>query len=690
VAAWERAHWLPLGAEIALAFVTGAGTFALAASVLERIDSDVVAAVLGGVCLVAVIAIARFASIAYAVPAGMAGMLAFDWFYLPPTHPFAFPDTANLVDLIVYLVVAVLLGELAAHSAHRARAAERAHAEIADEQAALRRVATLVAKGAPAHELFAAVAAEAGNLLDVHGIRIARYEDETELVHVAEWSKPGCAPPAYDRAKLEGTSVSAEVLRTGHAVRIDNYEDIAGRAAFARGMDLKSVVGAPVVVEGRRWGVMIAWSVSGPLPGDTEGRLAGFTELVATAIANTQARMELRTFAEEQAALRRVATLVAGGAAPADTFRFVAAEVGRLFGADVAVVFRYEPGRTGTVVGLWSGPGVEFPDTARLRVAGVGAATMVLETGRPVRTERFEGPEGSIANCFARLGARSGAGAPITVEGRLWGVMIAASRAEPLPAGTEVRLADFTELVATALADADSQAALTASRARIVTAADTARRRVERDLHDGAQQRLVSLALHLRGSVQQAVPPGAGQLTAQLDRVVAELGEVLDDLREIARGLHPAVLAEGGLRPALKTLARRSAVPVRLDVRVDGRLLEPIELAAYYAVSEALTNTAKHADASVVDVQVETDDGVLHVGVRDDGRGGANAGRGSGLIGLKDRVEALGGRLSVHSPPGAGTTLQVSLPLAAPLRTGSRAGLPGRPDDTGRGAPADL
>ncbi|WP_433276942.1 GAF domain-containing protein [Pseudonocardia xinjiangensis] len=668
MAAWERAHRLPLGAEIALAFATGVGTFALAAVVLAHMDSRVVAAVLGVVCFLAVVATARFVSVVYAVPAGMAGMLAFDWFYLPPTHPFAFPDTANLVDLVVYLVVGVVLGELAAHTARRARAAEWAHREIADEQVALRRVATLVAKGVPADDFFASVAAEAGTLLDVHGVRLARYEHGTELVHVAEWSLPGCAPPAYQRTEVEGTTVAAEVLRTGRAVRVDDYEDVA--TPFTRGADLKSVVGVPVVVDNRRWGVLIAWSVSGPLPPETEVRLTGFTELVATAIANAQARVELRSFAEEQAALRRVATMVAGGAAPAETFGFVAGEVGRLLGADVAVVFRYEPDGVGTVVGVWSVPGVDFPGTARMRVAGGGTAATVLATGRPVRTEHFEGPEGSIANCFAHLGARSGAGAPITVEGRLWGVMIAVSRAAPLPAGAEARLAGFTDLVATALADADARAALTASRVRIVAAADTARRRIERDLHDGAQQRLVSLALHLRGSVQRAVPPGSDDLTAQLDRVVDELGEVLGDLREIARGLHPAALAEGGLGAAVKTLARRSAVPVRLDIRVGTRLPEPIELAAYYTVSEALTNTAKHADAEVVDVEVRTDDSLLHVVVRDDGRGGADTGGGSGLVGLKDRVEALGGRFSVHSPPDAGTSLCVSLPLAAPHEHG--------------------
>jgi signal transduction histidine kinase len=239
---------------------------------------------------------------------------------------------------------------------------------------------------------------------------------------------------------------------------------------------------------------------------------------------------------------------------------------------------------------------------------------------------------------------------------------------ETLPTDTEVRLAGFTELVATALADAEAQTALTASRARIVAAADATRRRIERDLHDGAQQRLVSLALHLRGTVRSAVPPGAGELAARLDAVASELTGVLEGLREIARGLHPSALAGGGLRPALKALARRSPVPVRLDVRIDGRLPDRIELATYYAVAEALTNTAKYASATVVDVEVEVDsaEGVLNVRVRDDGCGGADLTGGSDLVGLTDRIEALGGRLSLYSPPGVGTTVQISVPLATP------------------------
>jgi signal transduction histidine kinase len=321
---------------------------------------------------------------------------------------------------------------------------------------------------------------------------------------------------------------------------------------------------------------------------------------------------------------------------------------------------------------------------ARLSLGGQNATTQVFHTGRPERIDYSGDPSGQIADVEREWGFSSAVGVPIDVEGQLWGVVtVASARERSLPANTEARLSGFTQLVATAIANAEAQAALTASRARIVAAADAARRRIERDLHDGAQQRLVSLALRLRGTVTAAMPPGAGELTAALDSVAAELGGVLDELRELARGLHPAALADGGLRPALRTLARRSAVPVRLDVGVDGRLPEQVELAAYYVVAEALTNAAKHADASVVDVRVATGEGQLWVEIRDDGRGGADPTGGSGLVGLTDRIEALGGWLSVHSPPAVGTALEVVLPLTAPRGPELPTPVPGRPDDTG-------
>jgi signal transduction histidine kinase len=203
---------------------------------------------------------------------------------------------------------------------------------------------------------------------------------------------------------------------------------------------------------------------------------------------------------------------------------------------------------------------------------------------------------------------------------------------------------------------------LTASRARIVTAGDQARRLIERDLHDGIQQRLVSLVLDIRAT-EAALPPGLTEVRAQLDHVADEVVSALDDLREVSRGIHPAILSAGGLGPALKALARRSVVPVELEVDVRTRLPEPVEVAAYYVVSEALTNTAKHAQASVAHVEARAQDGGLHISVRDDGIGGADVRRGSGLIGLTDRVEALGGMISLSSPTGKGTVLLVDLPI---------------------------
>jgi signal transduction histidine kinase len=367
---------------------------------------------------------------------------------------------------------------------------------------------------------------------------------------------------------------------------------------------------------------------------------------------------------EEQAALRRVATLVARGAPPSDVFSAVAKELARESGASITTVLRYEDDGTATVVGGWGEPGVQIPIGARLKVAGHGVAVSVLRTGTAARTGRFDGPPGSVAHFFQNAGVTTGSGSPIVVEGRLWGIAVAASRnADALPAGTEHRIADFTELAATAIANAEAQAQLVESRARIVASADETRRRIERDLHDGAQQRLVSLALQLRAA-QATVPPELGQLDAELDRVTAGLTSALDELREYARGIHPAFLSERGLGPALKTLARRCPVPVELDMRAEGRLPERVEVGAYYVVSEALTNAAKHAGASRVTVRVEAVTDVLHVTVRDDGRGGAGFSRGTGLVGLKDRVEALGGRISLDSPYEAGTILHTELPLS--------------------------
>jgi signal transduction histidine kinase len=367
--------------------------------------------------------------------------------------------------------------------------------------------------------------------------------------------------------------------------------------------------------------------------------------------------------AEEQAALRRVATLVAHAAPPAAVLTAVTEEAGRLLRADHATMGRYSPDAAITVVATWGGGTAISAVGTRHQVGGQDLHTMIFQTGRPARTDDLADVSGDLAQLARELGVRDAVGVPVSVEGRLWGAMVVESRGGPLPAGTETRLAGFTELAATAIANAEAQAALTASRARIVATADATRRRFERNLHDGAQQRLVSLALDLRAAQAAAAAAGTGDQAQRLDRIAAGLDDVLDELREIARGLHPAILADGGLRPALKMLARRSAVPVQLDIQLAGRLPDQVEIAAYYTVSEALTNTAKHARATTADIQVTARDGVLRILIRDNGRGGANFGHGSGLLGLKDRAEALGGHLRLDSPPETGTTLEISLPF---------------------------
>jgi signal transduction histidine kinase len=286
----------------------------------------------------------------------------------------------------------------------------------------------------------------------------------------------------------------------------------------------------------------------------------------------------------------------------------------------------------------------------------------VFETGQPTRVDDLADGDDAVTVAARQIGMRSAAGAPVSVKGRPWGVMVAASaRENALPPGTEHRLAAFTELAATAIADAQAQGELTASRARIVATADETRRRIERDLHDGAQQRIVSLALQLRAA-QETVPPGLGRLQAELGQVAAGLAATLDELCEYARGIYPAILSDGGLAPALKTLARRSPVPVAFDAHLAGRLPQHVEVTAYYVVSEALANAAKHAGASAVHVDADAAGDVLRLAVRDDGLGGADPARGSGLVGLKDRVEAIGGTLSMRSRPGEGTTLLAELP----------------------------
>ena len=540
---------------------------------------------------------------------------------------------------------------------------------LAREQAALRRVATLVARGAPPGEVFAAVTEEVGRLLGAHLAGMGRFDNGDTVTVLAAWAVEGEQHPLVPGPwPLEGGDLASMVWNTGRSVRINNYDGVPGPiAAFVREqLGICSSVASPIAVEGRLWGTLFVHSkkTQRPLPPDTESRLTGFTELVAAAIGNAESRAALARLAEEQAALHRVATLVARGVPPEEVFAAVAAEVRRLLPVDSASMCRYEPDGSLTFVAQSVGAvAPHFPVGSRWALGGHNLGTLVFETGRPARVDGYaDSSSGPIGTVIHEASLRSAVGTPIIVNGRLWGLVAAGSVEEqPLPADTEARLASFTELMATAVANAESRAALAASRARIVAAADETRRQIERDLHDGTQQHLMSLMLELRAA--EATGPGElNELRDQIERTAQGLTAVAGELSEISRGIHPAILSREGLGPALRALAARSALPVELDLRATGRLPEQIEVAVYYAVSEALTNAAKHAHASVVHVELSGHDATVRLAIRDEGVGGADPARGSGLVGLRDRIEAVGGALTVTSPAGHGTTLIIEIP----------------------------
>ncbi|MEA2638057.1 MAG: hypothetical protein QOE18_1114 [Chloroflexota bacterium] len=541
-------------------------------------------------------------------------------------------------------------------------------ARLAEEQAALRRVATLVARGVPQEELFAAVTEEVGKLIRVEYAGLNRYEsDGRTMTIVAVWGRTGTPlPPGGRRQMIGGKNVSTRVFETARAARIDGYADASGPLGLAaREYGIGSGVGTPIVVEGRLWGSMTVYSTPDrQLTADAEARLSSFTALLATAIANAESRGGLARLVDEQAGLRRVATLVATGVPPEELFAAVAEEVVRLLPVDFAHMGRYESDGTVTVLAASGTTEHHFPVGRRWRLAGKNLATIVFETGRPGRIDGYLDASGPLGVTGNELGIRSSAGTPIIVEGRVWGVVIAGStiQEQSLPADIEARLGSFTELVATAVANVESRAALAASRARIVAAADESRRRIERDLHDGAQQRLVHAMIVLKLALRalSSNDSTSGELVAEALRHAEGANS---ELRELAHGILPAALTRGGLRAGVDALVARTSIPVSMDVSV-GRLSPSLEATAYFVVSEALTNVVKHARAEAASVTARFEHGQLRVEIRDDGVGGARAGDNTGLGGLEDRVSALDGRLVLDSPPGGGTRVCALLPVS--------------------------
>ena len=384
------------------------------------------------------------------------------------------------------------------------------------------------------------------------------------------------------------------------------------------------------------------------------------------AAARDRQDMHLRTvaLARQQASLRKVATLVALRADPDDVYLAVAHELTVGLDNEHVSVIRYGDGYYTILAIRDDSAGERVQAGDQLPIGGQNVATIVADTGRAAAVD-FTEATGGIAERLEGRGIRWVEGVPITVDGNTWGAVIIGTTATQYAAGGETRdrLADFADLVATAVYNHDTRVQLTRSRSRVVAAADQARRGIERDLHDGAQQRIVSLGMELRGA-QAAAPENLTELRAMLDRSVETLSQVHTDLRELSRGIHPAILSRGGLAPALKTLARRSPIPVALTADISSRMDESVEVAAYYVVAEALTNTAKYAEATEVDITAHLTEDSLELTVTDNGRGGADPSTGSGLIGLQDRVAAVGGELTIASPPGGGTTLSVHIGLS--------------------------
>jgi PAS domain S-box-containing protein len=556
--------------------------------------------------------------------------------------------------------------ELVATSIANAEARDEME-RLASEQAALRRVATLVAKESPPAEVFAKVAEEVASVLGDAECSLFRDEGDGTATVVALWGL-GDSPSLQigGRWPIDGNGVIASVLRDGRPRRIGDYSGVIGALAVnAREQaGIRSAVGCPIVVRGHVWGAMVAARHQpDAFPPNAENRLARFAELAATTIANAEARAQVERLAAEQAALRRVATLVAKGASPMVVFDAVAAELEALLGADRVTLSRYERGDEITVVAHRGSDAVGVPPGTRVNHEGRNVTTTVRRSERPARMEKHGPTQGAIAGLVDDIDQRTSVGAPVVVDGGLWGVAVATWHGEESPpADTEQRMAQFAQLLDTAIANADSRDQLTASRARLLTAADEARRRVVRDLHDGAQQRLVHTVITLKLAQRALHQEKNGDAESLIADALDHAQQGNTELRELAHGLLPAVLSRGGLQAGVSAVVARLDLPVELDVTPE-RFPAEIEASAYFVAAEALTNVVKHARAQRAAVTAFVEDGTLCVEVRDDGVGGADP-DGHGLVGMADRVAALEGRLKIESPVhGRGTRVTATLPL---------------------------
>jgi PAS domain S-box-containing protein len=459
----------------------------------------------------------------------------------------------------------------------------------------------------------------------------------------------------YTAAEMVGREL-AEVmippgaLREGHRRGLQDYMETGASRIVGHPVELMAMR-----ADGSTFPVELA--VTRPdLPGPPL-----FCGYVRDVTERRRAEHALQSLAEEQAALRRVATAVAAEVEPARLFGLIAEEVGRALEARVGNILRFNGDGTAETMGVWSDGAGTLEVGTTVVLTGDTIAPQIWRTGRPARFDSLDGMTGELPDTLRSLGIKAGVGAPVIFAGTVWGAVVISSHDAPFPPEAEFRVGDFADLAAQAIANAHAREELAASRMRIVEASDAERRRLERNLHDGAQQRLVATSLAVRMAARRVTDdPTAREM---LDGAGDELARALEELRELARGLHPAVLADHGLRAAIEAVADRAPVPVAVDVPLRERLPETVEAAAYFVVCEALTNVAKYAHASEARVRVERGDGHATVEVVDDGVGGADERGGSGLRGLADRVEALGGRLVVTSPVGEGTAVRAQLPV---------------------------
>lgn len=531
---------------------------------------------------------------------------------------------------------------------------------LAEEQAALRRVATLVARGVAPEGVFAQVAEEVGLLLGAEGAVIHRFEADGGTTVVGSW---GSGIRVGTRCEGHGDDVAALVHRTQQSVRLDDLE-IGPRsiASSAPKAGLRSAVGSPIVTDGRLWGAIVAaTSRAEPMPAGAEPRIAQFTKLVATAISNIHARTEERRLSDQQAALRRVATIVARECSPEEVFVKVAEEVGILLGADSGSISRFEPDGYCTVLGSWGKLRDAFNIGSRWKLDGDSVTASVHRTGRPVRLDSYERGSGSMAAAARGAGVHSSVAGPIVINGRLWGALVAATeQAEPMASAAESQVAQFAELVATSISNAQAQSDLAASRARIAAATDEERRRVVRDLHDGAQRRLVHTIATI-DSARRALERD-GEATAELvDDAIESAQAATEELRELAHGILPSALTQEGLSAGISALTSRMSIPVETAVSV-GRLAPEIEASAYFVVAEALKHVATRSSAQRAWVTARLDHATLLVEVRDDGTAGAQALE-TGLVGLRDRLAVLDGTLWVETPAARGTVVAATIPI---------------------------